>query len=145
VDETVRRQQPAAAARDLRLVVEGPAGPVPLRCEEALLQRLVHELVDNAVKYADGPDVRIRLSAPAGGPVGIEVATDGPAIPADERSRIFEPFERGDAAVARDDEGGAGLGLYLARQLAQELGARLELRAGDRPGTAFTVEIPDAI
>jgi signal transduction histidine kinase len=62
------------------------------------------------------------------GAVTIEVANDGPVILAGERTRIFGPFERGAAGTARD-EGGAGLGLYLARLLAQELGAELCLRS----------------
>jgi two-component sensor histidine kinase len=142
VTETVRTQQPAADARDLRLLVEGPDEPVPLTCEASLLVRLVQELIDNAMKYTDGADVRIRVSAQSHGAVTIEVANDGPVIPAGERTRIFGPFERGNAGTARD-EGGAGLGLYLARQLANELGAGLCLRSeAHHRDTTFAIEIP---
>jgi signal transduction histidine kinase len=141
VTEAVRGRQPAATARELRLLVESPDQPVPLTCEAGLLVRLLHELIDNAVKYTDGAEVRIRMSAADPDTIVIDVANDGPAVPAGERTRIFGPFERGDAGAAYDG-GGAGLGLYLARQLAHELGATVSLRDEDHPGTAFAVEIP---
>lgn len=141
VTEAVLAHQPAAAARGLRLLAETPADPVPLTCAASLLVRLVQELIDNAVKYTGGADIHIRVSATGHDTVTVEVADDGPAILADERTRIFEPFERGAAGRARD-EGGAGLGLYLARQLAQEMDATLCLRDEAHPGTCFAVEIP---
>jgi nitrogen-specific signal transduction histidine kinase len=141
VGAAVQGQQPAAAERQLRLLVDIPAGPFPLTCEENLITRLLRELIDNAVRYTDGTDVRIRVTAPDRDTIMIEVVNDGPAIPAEERSRIFGPFERGSSGTERDD-GGTGLGLYLARQLARELGATLRLRDDTPLETSFAVEIP---
>ena len=95
-------------------------------------------LCENATKFGSG--VRVELGARAG-MATIDVADDGPGITAAERSRIFEPFERGEAASAGGD-GGAGLGLYLARKVAERLGATLSLSGEDHRGTTFTIEIP---
>lgn len=140
VAEAVRAQRPSAVERGLRLLVERPAEPVPLLCETAALDRILAELIGNAIRYTGGADIHVRLSAP-GDTVRIEVADDGPAIPAGERERIFEAFERGEGA----DEGGAGLGLYLARELAAGLGAELSLRDDAEPGTTFVLDIPSPI
>lgn len=139
VAEAVLQQQPTAAARGLHLLAEVPDTPVLLVSDARLLQPLLHELVDNAVKYADGGDVHVRIGNGHDDAVTIEVANDGPAIPADERSRIFEPFERGAAGTAYDDSA-AGLG--LSRELAERLDATLSLRADPGPRTTFAVELP---
>jgi signal transduction histidine kinase len=141
VADTVRTHQPAATARGIRLVTELPDGPLLITAENRLFSRLLYELVDNAVKYADRGEVRIRIMDPHPDVVTIEVADPGPGITAAERSRIFEPFERGEAASAGGD-GGAGLGLYLARQVAKRLGAKLSLSGEEHRGTTFTIEIP---
>jgi len=138
VAEAVRSKEPAARERGLRLRLESPAEPVPLLCEADLLHRVVAELIGNALRYTGGAEVRVRLSVP--GAVRIEVANDGPAIPAGERTRIFEAFERGEAADG--DDGGAGLGLYLARTLAGLLGADLRLRDEAGPGVTFVLDLP---
>jgi len=140
VAEVVRGHRTPAVGRGLLLVADVPPVPVPLHCEADLLERLVRELIDNAVRYTTGVDIHIRVSGAPGDTIVIEVANDGPAIPDDERERIFEPFERGDAGRAQG-EGGAGLGLYLARQLARELDAELCLRGDAGPGTIFALEI----
>jgi signal transduction histidine kinase len=142
VTEVVRGHRPTAVARGILLIADVPAEPVPLSCEADLLERLVRELIDNAVKYTTGADIHIRVSGAGDGAIVIEVANDGPEIPDDERVRIFEPFERGEAGRAQGD-GSAGLGLYLARQLAHDLDAELCLRGDARPGTVFALEIPD--
>jgi signal transduction histidine kinase len=141
IADTVGTHQPAAAARGIRLVAELPDGPLLITGENRLFGRLLYELLDNAVKYADRGDVYIRITDSRPDVLTIDVADDGPGITAAERSRIFEPFERGEAASAGGD-GGAGLGLYLARKVAERLGATLSLSGEDHRGTTFTIEIP---
>lgn len=131
----------AAAGRGLRLRTEVPPRPVVVPTDPVLLGRVLHELLDNAVRFADPGDVVVCVDA--GPPVRIEVSDPGPGIPAADQDRIFAPFERGDLAAERDDDG-AGLGLYLARRLTGLLGARLTVRSEPGGRTTFSVTSPDS-
>ncbi|MFC4055031.1 sensor histidine kinase [Actinomadura syzygii] len=103
------------------------------------LSRVVGNLLDNAERHADAA-VRLSLRAEAGAVV-LRVADDGPGVPPADRARIFERFVRLDDARSRD-EGGAGLGLAIARDLVVAHGG--ELIVGDAPegGALFEVRLP---
>jgi signal transduction histidine kinase len=101
-------------------------------------------LLDNAIKYT-----------PAGGMVNVDcrldtnsyivrVSNTGPGIPTDLQSRIFERFFRADKARSRaeGDTGGAGLGLSIARWIAEAHHGRLELTQSNSSGTTFTAYLP---
>ena len=102
-----------------------------------LLVRMVQPLVDNACRYGrSAVDVSV---AQVGSSAEVEVADDGPGVTADERERIFEPGARGSAG--RTADGGAGLGLALARRLARSVGGDITAGA-DAPGGRFTLRLP---
>jgi signal transduction histidine kinase len=128
----------AAAAeehhREVRL--EAPPSPVPGLANHDDVRDAVTELLDNAIKYADGPSVR--LTVRADGPA-IEISDDGPGLAAGECERVFLPFERGHAARERDVPG-AGLGLPLAVRHARRCGAVLGVRTGSG-GTTCTLTL----
>ncbi len=131
--------QPAAGAGP-DVCVDLPDHPVPFAGPPELLGRLLTELVDNAVKYTDGPRVYVRvLPARAGSGASIEVSDAGPGIEGTDQRRIFEPFQRGEAAADRPTHG-SGLGLYLARRLAARCGLRLGLTSTPGSGSTFRVE-----
>ncbi|MEU8662232.1 sensor histidine kinase [Actinoplanes philippinensis] len=128
----------AAAAdqhhRGVRLQL--PPSPVSGLANHDDLRDAVTELLDNAVKYADGPCVR--LTVHADGPA-IEISDDGPGLADDERERVFLPFERGHAARA-GDIAGTGLGLPLAVRHARRCDAGLAVRTGSA-GTTCTLTL----
>ncbi|WP_433797166.1 sensor histidine kinase [Actinoplanes sp. CA-252034] len=128
----------AAAAdnhhRGVRL--DAPPTPVTGLANHDDLRDAVTELLDNAIKYADGPSVRLVVHAD--GPA-IEISDDGPGLAADERERVFLPFERGHAAIERD-VAGAGLGLPLAVRHARRCGVGLDVRTGG-DGTTCTLTL----
>jgi signal transduction histidine kinase len=137
VDAAFLAGQAAAAAKVAHpertiLLEAGPTLPVRT-APEALLQVLVN-LLDNAAKYS--PDgTPIRLEAGRSGPVAVLAVEDaGPGVPASERDRIFERFTRLDSGTSRR-VGGVGLGLYIARQLAQAQGG--ELLVGEPHGAGY--------
>ncbi|QKG24377.1 sensor histidine kinase [Actinomadura verrucosospora] len=105
----------------------------------AQLERVLVNLLDNAQRHAASA-VRVELAA-GGGRVTLRVADDGPGVPPADRERIFERFVRLDDARARD-EGGAGLGLAIARGVVRAHGG--ELTAGGAPGggAAFELWLP---
>ncbi|MGX8905051.1 sensor histidine kinase [Streptomyces netropsis] len=103
--------------------------PTPMRGRTGQLERLLANLVDNALRHASS---RVEVSAfldQAAGQAVLEVADDGPGIAADQRERVFERFVRLDAARDRQS-GGSGLGLAIAREIAHAHGGSLVVAAG---------------
>lgn len=127
------------------LVLDTPDRPVMVTSDPKILQKLLYELTDNAVKFTRSAPgavrVRVRPAADDGAAL-ISVEDDGPGITDSDRDRIFEAFERGENAGEYGD--GSGLGLYLALRLAGLLGARLGVHSGPASGSSFTVSIPAA-
>ena len=144
VHDMVRSVRPLADARrvqvELRDVIEAP-----FEGDADLLGRLLLNLLDNAIKHSPaGATVAVEMAQSAG-QYEIAVIDAGEGIPADARERIFERFVRLDAARSRAEQtstSGAGLGLAIARRIAEVHGGRLEL-AESRPGrTQFSVWLP---
>ncbi len=100
-------------------------------------------LISNAVKYNDAgtPIVRVSSSVRAGHYI-VEVADNGPGIRKSESKFIFEKFWRG--VSGSGDQGGAGLGLAISRQIIARMNGVLELVQGPLPGACFRVRLPIA-
>ena len=116
----------------------------PLTGDEDLIRRLIVNLLDNAIRYTSpGRTVRIDLEqAPRG--YTLSVSDSGPGIPADVQPHIFERFYRADTARTRrwDADSGAGLGLALARWIAEVHGGHLTLARSSEAGSTFTAFLP---
>ena len=142
--DAVRGIRPIAEQRAVLVEMHGMA-EAPVHGDPDLLGRLVLNLLDNAVKYSiPGGAVVVDLSRD--GTRGVVTVSDaGPGIPADAQARVFERFYRVDAARSRVDASatsGAGLGLAIARRIAEAHGGTLEL-AESRPGcTTFCTTLP---
>ena len=111
------------------------AGADVARVEPAALRRVVGNLIGNAVRYAGAADVTLDLSSH---PIRIVVDDRGPGIPPEHLETVFEPFFRVESSRNRDT-GGAGLGLYIARELALRQGARVRL--SNRAGGGLRAEV----
>ena len=110
--------------------------------DEDLLRRMLLNLVDNAVKYTPpGGVVRLSLTRQDGEYL-LSVSDTGPGIPAEARAYVFERFYRADKARSRAEDGGAGLGLAIARWIAQAHDGRLELDDSDTNGATFVARLP---
>ncbi|WP_433468804.1 sensor histidine kinase [Spirillospora sp. CA-128828] len=135
----VREELERRAARDRIPVRPSIEGDPQVMGVPGRLARVVGNLLDNAGRHA-GTAVRLSLRVEAGTAV-LGVADDGPGVPAADRERIFERFVRLDDARSRD-EGGAGLGLAIARDLVRAHGG--DLTAGEAPGggALFEVRLP---
>ncbi|WP_322517792.1 ATP-binding protein [Rhodopseudomonas palustris] len=103
------------------------------------IRRAVTNLVDNAVRY--GQDVIVRLEA-SPGHVAIAVEDDGPGIPESCRAELIEPFVRGDDARNMDETSGFGLGLSIARTIAQNHGGELTLHDRKPHGLIVRIDLP---
>jgi signal transduction histidine kinase len=140
---------------DLADIVEHIAGsaPVPLRVDAApaavvgspvLLERLVQNLVENAVRYNLPSDgwVRIRTGGRPDGAVLLEVSNTGPVIPRYDVPALFEPFRR--LSAERLAGPGAGLGLSIVRAVARAHGGDVYAEPRDGGGLIVTVTLPGA-
>jgi two-component system sensor histidine kinase QseC len=125
----------AALERGLALSVEAPAAAI-VAIEPALLQILLRNLVDNAVRYAAGVGREIRIEVTGGERPDCRIVDDGPGIPAEERARIGERFHRREGM----GEPGSGLGLSIVQRIANLSGATVtfETTPGGR-GLCVTV------
>jgi len=113
-----------AAALDKRITLELDAVAVEVRGNATMLQILLRNLIDNAIRYTpSGGSVRVTLSATAAG-VELQVADSGPGISAAERDLVFQRFHRG---AAGQDQVGSGLGLSIVQRIAELHGARVLL------------------
>jgi len=104
------------------------------------LLQVLGNLLDNAAKYSpDGSPIRLEASR-VGTLAVLAVEDAGPGVPRPERDRIFERFTQLDSGATRR-AGGVGLGLYIARQLAQAQGGELLVGEPVRPGAGARFEL----
>jgi signal transduction histidine kinase len=135
-----------AERRSIRLEIED-FREAPVDGDPSLLRQLVLILLDNAVKYTPPQgEVRVRVG-PDGDHCVLVVTDTGIGIPSDQLGRVFDRFYRGDAARTRTpgDAGeseGAGLGLSIARWIADEHGATIRMQSTPGQGTRVTVQFP---
>jgi signal transduction histidine kinase len=122
--DTVGRHDAEARARSIELGLVVRDTPALARCAPGKVERVVTNLIDNALRYTP-PGGRITVSVTAGaGSVLVSVEDTGVGIAPEVSDRVFEPFWRGDAART-PASGGAGLGLAIARGLIEAQGGRI--------------------
>jgi signal transduction histidine kinase len=135
---SVKVRKPEAI--ELELV---PRAEVTVEADPDRLRQVIANLLDNAIKYSPrGGLVELRVSATDGSGV-IEVSDHGLGIPFPEQQRIFEKFYRLDPSMTLGI-GGSGLGLYISRELVQQMGGRLTVYSRVGVGSTFTVTLPIA-
>lgn len=105
------------------------------------LERVVGNLVDNALVHGEGRDVTVRVAS-ADGFLLLSVEDLGPGIPREALSRIFERFFKADPARQRGDGTGSGLGLAIARENAHLHGGEIDVQSVSGRGTRFTLRLP---
>ncbi|MBL8571674.1 MAG: sensor histidine kinase [Phreatobacter sp.] len=129
---------PAAAARGLRLDIDDSA--VWVESDRSLLQRILQNLVANAVRYTVTGDVRLVCSE-ADGQLTIAVIDTGPGISTDLQSEIFHEFFRA-STPGQSGERGLGLGLFIVDSYAKLLGHPVSLRSEPGSGSCFEIRVP---
>jgi two-component system sensor histidine kinase KdpD len=127
-----------AARPDASIVLEAGSDLPLALADPGRLEQVAANLIQNALRHGGGAaDVSVSV---AEGSLRVEVADRGPGVAPEDRERAFRPFERLPGAAP----GGAGLGLYLARELTEAMDGRLAVSAREGGGTVFTVELPQA-
>ncbi|WP_329075963.1 HAMP domain-containing sensor histidine kinase [Streptomyces niveus] len=135
------REEVSQRSTDRIPVTADVRGSVEVAGSRGQLARVLGNLLDNAQRHAAG-EVRATVRRERG-QVVLAVADDGSGVPETERERIFERFVRLDDARSRDD-GGAGLGLAIARDVAHRHGGTLEAGRGEAGGALFELRLPAA-
>jgi len=139
--ELVRETVDAAqhAQDEVRITASVNGSLPPLRGDRERLRQVLTNLIDIAVKYSDaGGEVRV-AAATEDGVVRVEVADRGPGIPPEQHGLIFEKFGRAHAGKGKP---GTGLGLFIARSIAEAHGGTLEVDSAPGAGTIFRFELP---
>ncbi len=129
---------------DRTFVLLNEAQAAEVLADRDLLELAVKQLLDNACKYSfPGAEIEVSIEANGKKDVIVRVLNDGIAIPARERTRIFERFYRG--AESKEVAPGSGLGLYFAHEIVRAHGGRMELETTSavcRKETVFRVTLP---
>ena len=127
--------------RPVRLRVCVQPGDLQATGDPERMHQVVANLLDNAVRHSP-PDGRVWLVAYNGGPATtIAVCDEGPGIPPEDSQRVFERFYRSDAARSTRD-GGAGLGLAIARWIVDAHGGAIRAEGREPTGCRMIVELP---
>lgn len=140
LDEVVRRalrltSAPLRALGEVKTALEAPA---VLLCDNVKLTQVVVNLILNAVQACSGRPGQIEVhTRQLEGGVELTVADNGPGVPVERRTRIFEPF-----FTSRASEGGTGLGLSLSAEYVRRHGGTIEVTDGPLGGAVFRVQLP---
>jgi two-component system, OmpR family, sensor histidine kinase MtrB len=152
VSEFVRQAVALAGYAEVPIKVDDDAVAGIVSLDKRRFARVLANLLDNARNYAGGATLvsveradETVADAPVSHRVRIAVTDDGPGVPVEDRSRIFERFNRGGSAGRRGAGGdGVGLGLALVEEHVRLHGGRVwvEDRIDERPGARFVIEVP---
>jgi signal transduction histidine kinase len=140
LEHVIATVEPQAREKELKLIFERPAGSPMVMATEEGLDRILINLVGNAVKYTpEGGTVTVSVRE-YDRQVGITVKDTGIGIPADSLSRLFQEFYR--APNAKAFETGTGLGLVIVKELVESFNGRISVESEEGKGSTFIVHLP---
>lgn len=138
--QIVKELTPVAARKQLSLSEE-PSGEVTVRADIGKIKQVITNLIDNAIKYTEKGGISVSVTKETG-KVRVTITDTGIGIGADEIGSLFEKFTRARGAN-KVNTTGTGLGLYVAKQLAEGHGGRVWAESdGQGKGSRFIVELP---
>jgi signal transduction histidine kinase len=142
VGETVEAMRVQAEAKGVAVLAEVPAALAPARANPEKLQRVLFNLIQNAIRHTPADGSVVVRAEPVDGRIEVEVSDTGVGIAPEERSHVFTAFYRGGEDAARSGAG-AGLGLAVSRAIVEAHGGRIWLE--DAPvGTRVRFSVPVA-
>lgn len=133
----VEAMQELARQKGVAITLEAPDS-LPLEGDEFRIEQVINNLLTNALRYGQDKPVAVTVTA-AGGQARVAVRDQGMGIAPEDQERIFEQFERTDGAA---QVAGLGLGLYIARQIAQAHGGQLQVHSRPGEGAEFVLSLP---
>ena len=145
VQEVTSALRPLAEAKGLALVVNTPEEACVVQADCQVLNQIIINLTNNALKFTEHGQVRLELGQRRdNGRVltEISISDTGIGIRPEDQARLFEAFSRVDGSAARRHEG-TGLGLHLSQKLAALLGGHITFRSTYGQGSTFTLTLPE--
>jgi signal transduction histidine kinase len=143
VEAAVRLNQPFADQFGVHFLLGDMVDAATIRADPERLIQALTNVMTNAAKFSpENGEVRVSMSE-EDGRYRLEIADDGPGIPAAFRHRVFDKFARARTAESAAHEG-AGLGLRLAQQLVERMGGEIGFHSDEGQGAVFFVEFPSA-
>jgi signal transduction histidine kinase len=143
VAETVEAMRAQADAKRVTVAATVPPGLAPARADPERLQRVLFNLIQNAIRHTPADGSVTVLAELNGSGVELEVADSGEGLLAEDRIRAFDPFYRGSDGKARS-RGGSGLGLAICRSIVEAHGGEIWF-AEAQTGTRVRFSLPHAI
>ncbi|HMX09279.1 MAG TPA: ATP-binding protein [Burkholderiaceae bacterium] len=141
LDQSVGFFQVSAAEKGLTLAAQfAPDAPASWLCDGLRLKQIINNLLSNAVKFTEAGGVRVEVEADHER-LRLHVIDTGPGIAPELQETVFERFRQGNDRVSYQ-HGGTGLGLALARALAERMGGTLTLQSAVGEGSRFTLTLP---
>jgi PAS domain S-box-containing protein len=140
VGEVIAELTPLAAEHGSVLALEPAAGPVVVIGDGKRIRQILLNLLSNAIKFGAGRPIEVRCASDGDGGVAISVRDHGPGIAPVDLPRIWEDFVQ----LGDGDDTGTGLGLPIARRLAELLGGSLEVDSAPGAGSTFRFRLPSA-
>jgi signal transduction histidine kinase len=146
VNECIRSVRSLAAQKELEVLYDAPADEIAFRGDEPLIRRMVLNLLHNAIKFTP-QDGQVRVSVKENQrQYEVVISDTGPGIPEEAQPHVFERFFRADKARSRDESlngSGAGLGLSIAKWVAELHGGNITLDLTNHSGAAFVISLPN--
>ena len=157
IASVVKSETRSAEKREHDLRVELPDPIAPVCADPKALRRVLSNVIENAIKYTPDGGLIIVSARETAGEVGISVTDNGRGIPSEDMPMLFDKFHRGrpaahsaamrnattDAEFLEDaDVSGVGLGLYLARNVMEQMGGRIGVESEVGRGSTFTLHLP---
>ena len=133
-----------AAAREqgIQLVLEGKTSPVEIVGDRVRLERVISNLIGNAMKFSPNPStITLRLSSDSEHAI-IEVLDEGPGIPEEDKTKIFGRMFQADNVLKEQSARGLGLGLAIAKKIVLWHGGQLDVSNREIRGANFRVQLP---
>jgi protein-histidine pros-kinase len=158
IQEVAAELRTLAEQKGLRLLVSIPAEPVVALADQRALSQILLNLVNNAIKFTDMGEVRVRVRREARGSrpvrgegegeqvvpdasyVLFEISDTGIGIKPEDHARLFQLFGRVDSEAVRKREG-TGLGLRISQELAEQMGGQITLESTPGAGSTFTLRL----
>jgi signal transduction histidine kinase/CheY-like chemotaxis protein len=136
IDQVIESERPIAAQKGLH--IRGVRCSASVRSDPVLLERMLKNLVTNAIRYTERGRILVGARRTGGGRLRLEVLDSGIGIETHEQQRIFDEYYQVDRATAQ----GLGLGLPIVKSLGGLLGHPVGVRSAPGRGSAFSIELP---
>lgn len=143
IADTFESLRGLASDKQIALTHEKPPSPLSVLADRAKLRQVLVNLIGNAVKFSEPQQAVVVSARSEGDMVRISVTDHGPGIPKEELPRLFSKFYQAEKPLTRTT-GGAGLGLYISKQIVEAHGGVLGVESALGQGSTFYFQVPAA-